>query len=325
MKKITLIILLLMGMLAFAQTNYNFSFDNQPYQHLTDPVSLNNGQIWDDPEFAIPLGFDFHIGEHTFDTVYIVEWGLGGILSNTPNDTGIGVELAPMWQDLIDLGYESGSSLSEIAYQTEGSPGNRITKIEWKNAGFWEDTTTSDFLNFQVWFHESTNILEYRYGPSQINNPADSFEGFSGPFVYFVTSIDFDLFDAVDMGYVLSENPASPTLIVLEPGETVNIDDVAFQGMIPNGMVYRFIPGELATENFEKNAFVFYPNPTKDYFTIYSSDDVKQVTIYNHLGQGVGILEKTNNVFDISHLSKGVYWVEIETPLGKSVKKIIKK
>src|SRR5690554_3055563 len=180
-KRLTILMLLPFAMAVQAQGNYDFESFNEPYEDLVGGISLNNGQVWDDPEFEIPLGFELKISTHQFDKLYIVSWTTGGILSSHPVDTGVLPILGLLAQDIIDLGYFSGMSQSPLSYLTEGEPGARITKIEWNNVGFIGEIITSDFINFQLWVYEGSNIVEYRYGPSQINYPQNSYEGETGP------------------------------------------------------------------------------------------------------------------------------------------------
>lgn len=322
--KLTLFLFLSMGFIINAQHNYNFTVSNEPYNDLVDSTSLNNGQIWDDPGYAIPIGFDFQIGPHIFNTIHIVDWSVGGVLSSNANDVGVAPLLSPIAQDIIDLGFWGGTSQSNVSYKTEGTIGSQILKIEWNNAGFvGSGSPNTDFMNFQLWFYESTNVVEYRYGPNQINNPQNSFEGETGPIVLFIPSIDLDTDMLEEDAYLLSGDPSNPTVVVVEPGNEPK-DINALQGMIPNGTVYTFTPQNLSVDNFENFEFVIYPNPAKDYFQIHTKAGEYQVHIYNNLGQRVKHVANSRGIIDVSNLSSGIYFVEIETIFGKSTKKLFK-
>ncbi len=306
---------------ANAQSVYNFETENSTYVNLTGSTSLNNGDVWDDPGYTIPLGFNFSFGTYTFSTIYILEWSVGGVLSSDPVDGGIVPLFVPIGQDLIDLGFSSGISQSNISYKTEGTAGSRILKIEWNNVGFYEDSTESDFMNFQLWLYEGTNTVEFRYGPSEINNPSESFEGETGPQISLITSFNIDLQQLDDTAYFLSGNPTNPTVIVLNPGQTIVLSYL--QGMMPNGTVYRFLRQPLSIEDFSKVDFQIYPNPALDYLNIKTQSTNYNVTIYNSLGQKVNATLSENRI-DISNLSDGIYFIKIETETGSAARKFIK-
>src|SRR5690554_3244922 len=205
--KLSILLCLSASLFLSAQNNYSFNATNEPYNDLVGSTSLNNGQIWDDPGYAIPLGFDFQLSTHVFNTIHIVDWSTGGVLSSTPSPAGIIPVLLPIGQDIIDRGYVWGVSQSNLSYKIEGAAGSEILKIEWSNVGFWDDMTGNDFMNFQIWLHKGTNIIEYRYGPSSVNNPYGSFEGETGPNVALFPKIDIiagKLYD--DNAYVLSDD-----------------------------------------------------------------------------------------------------------------------
>jgi hypothetical protein len=69
--------------------------------------------------------------------------------------------------------------------------------------------------------------------------------------------------------------------------------------------------------------FNFYPNPTKNQFTIQLdySDILENVNIYNNLGQLVLTSQKV--IVNTTTLSAGLYVVELETNKGKGSKKLI--
>jgi hypothetical protein len=304
-----------------AQSIYEFETENTAYQNLVGSTSLNNGDVWDDPAYTIPMGFDFKISSHTFSTIYIVGWSVGGVLSSSPLDNGTFPAFLPIGQDIESRIDFNGISTSPISYITEGSVGNRILKIEWNNVGFYDDSTENDFMNIQMWLYESTNIIEYRYGSNTINNPNESFEGLSGPLVTLATSINIEEDELVDNGYVVEGNPANPTVAVVAPGDFYDGDYL--QGGIPAGMIYRFIPQSLSVENFKQNIFEIFPNPSSGILNIKTLSNDYNFRIYNSLGQVMNTTLVKNRI-DISNLSNGIYFIKLETETGSATKKFIK-
>lgn len=89
-----------------------------------------------------------------------------------------------------------------------------------------------------------------------------------------------------------------------------------------------FNPDELGIESVErynKETIIIYPNPTKDLINIVSSDEVKEVTIYNSLSQRVYSrkLKGKDIEINVSNFSKGSYIVDIKTDKGNIRKKFI--
>ena len=79
----------------------------------------------------------------------------------------------------------------------------------------------------------------------------------------------------------------------------------------------------LSSDNYVLFKFNIYPIPIKDIITIELKDNliVKNISIYNTLGKN--IMSSKKLVFKTSNLSKGIYFIKIETNKGKAVKKII--
>lgn len=69
-----------------------------------------------------------------------------------------------------------------------------------------------------------------------------------------------------------------------------------------------------------------YPNPTNDLLHIKSDQKIASVKIYNIAGQQFNAKNTTEKTLDVSHLTKGIYFVELSLQNGEIVtKKIIKK
>src|SRR5690606_15361267 len=79
----------------------------------------------------------------------------------------------------------------------------------------------------------------------------------------------------------------------------------------------------LSNNEFVQQNFNIYPNPTSDVLNISLENNLvlEHVTIYNNLGQVVKTA--TENVIDVSHLAKGLYFVEVTTNQGKATKKVV--
>ncbi len=66
--------------------------------------------------------------------------------------------------------------------------------------------------------------------------------------------------------------------------------------------------------------FKFYPNPTDGIINVTIS--VQKISIFNYYGRKV--LEVSTPTFDISSLRSGIYFMEVETVNGKTIRKIVR-
>ncbi len=95
-----------------------------------------------------------------------------------------------------------------------------------------------------------------------------------------------------------------------------------------NAYLLKFYPNgrlSLASVEPDKTAIILYPNPTKDFINIVSSDEIKEITIYNSLSQNVySKKHKGKDIeLNVSNFSKGNYIADIKTEKGNIRKKFI--
>lgn len=79
----------------------------------------------------------------------------------------------------------------------------------------------------------------------------------------------------------------------------------------------------LSNQNEQKIEFKIYPNPTSDYLNIHSEEPILDVIIFNV--QGRQVLKSNQNRLDVSHLTSGIYLIEVKTNSGKDTSKFIKR
>ena len=130
------------------------------------------------------------------------------------------------------------------------------------------------------------------------------------------------------MTFVIQEDLAGKTDGVVEL--LLKITNV--KALDNNGNVINTKSGE-ASANIEigtgikdvvGNALSLYPNPSDDFIKIRSSLEVEilAVQIVSLLGVKAD-LSYTNNLIDVSAITPGIYFVEIQTSLGKVLKKVV--
>ena len=124
--------------------------------------------------------------------------------------------------------------------------------------------------------------------------------------------------------------PYTGTWYNLMDNTSINVTDVAAPISIPAGefRIYGNKVASLAIADYERTEGIYlYPNPASDYFTL--NTDTAKVQIYSITGQLVknfNTIESKEHQFNISDLSKGVYFVKAfndnnEVQVMKFVKK----
>lgn len=207
---------------------YSLTTLSEPYEDLTGAVSINNGELWDDPTYSIPIGFAFELNGNTITSLEFQ--GVGALLAATTADPDVATAVFPFEMDMIDRGDLGGESQSPLSYKLEGSPGSRILKVEWNNAGSfseWLDGTQNMYINLQLWLYEGSNKIEFRFGDNLVDNPA-LFYGGEGIFMG-VTDIN-------DPGGFFI-NPHFFTGDIGQP--ELSASDVTIEGTPSSGTVYR--------------------------------------------------------------------------------------
>lgn len=79
----------------------------------------------------------------------------------------------------------------------------------------------------------------------------------------------------------------------------------------------------VSTKAFDRSSVKVYPNPTEGLFRIEGVQDLRQVTIYNIVGEEIMTFNVTSErSYDISNLSSGFYLVKLIRENGKIAKTI---
>ena len=320
-KRYLLASILIFGCIFSNAQVYNFSVTTGTFTFLVNSTSLNNGQVWDDPEYTIPLGFSFKYFDTTVTQLYLDDWGLGAELTTNNTESGSYGVIIPFGPDIMDRGSKFGgmtteTSESNISYETTGSAGSRICKIEWKNVGFYgdiePDDISSDFANFQLWIYEGTNNLEVHFGPSSISDPTTTYEFLSGPNVALYPSYNFDSSDLDEKGYELSGDADNPSMVEVNFAYENNLD-----GTVSNGKIFKFTNTSASTPKLKSmNQISLLPNPAKSNFNILLKNKnltEGKVEILNSIGQNVLTSSMLQEPINIEDLTTGVYSVILYT------------
>jgi hypothetical protein len=297
---------------------YNFSVHSGTYSDLIGSISLNNNMTWDDPDYVVNLPFQFILNGNNSVTSLVFD-GLGSDLSGYNMPGSFSDYLLPFSCDLIDRGYESGTSLSPLSYKVEGNTGSRIVKIEWKNVGSYaEGDPYNMFINFQLWLYEGTNVFELHFGQNNITDP--------NTFYYFETGANIgilsynEMLDSLFNINLLNGPATSPQLTaLLEP----------INGTPANGTIYRFSPVtlDISAISAVSSSVSLYPNPAGDIVEIFNpGKEITQVYFHDQTGRLVMITSVSpgSQSIDVSGLSGGLYIITFTDDNYKPVKFIKK-
>ena len=307
--------------LTHAQMPYNVTTANEAYVPLSNATSISNGILWSDTsDFTIPLGFSFPIENSTINSLTFSQSSLF-----MPGLNGTQSGFAMLGTSLQDRNYPGGTPQSPIQYVTSGTTGNRIFKLEIKNAGFTNERekydTDNDFINVQVWFYESNKSVEFRFGPSSVSHFDDYFEN-KVPLGY-MKNLDMSTFNFQKF-YCLKGNPAAPGMDTL-----VNLNTpTGFDTYPASGMVYRFIPkgGTTAIDPVAKvNLGKIYPVPATETLFIESKASRYEILSLTGSKLSAGILSSGRQQVSLQHLSPGMYLIRLsnekkETDVQRFVK-----
>ena len=321
MKRIILIPVLFLSLVTFAlPTGWVVTVSNQTYQHLSNPTVAPLTAGWDDPSIIIPLGFTHTAAGVSTNTLYIdSNNSVGSEVATSLAMTG-GVNLYSILIDPIDRATYSGNAPSSISYQTTGSAGSKVAKIQWRNIGFNGEksdvSSLNDSTNFQMWFYESDGSVEYRFGQSSITDFERDVESTKLP-LGFVTNLNFTT-KAFDWFYYLAA--LSPVAHDSLDSISISMSDFGVSNYPANGTVIRFGPAWATGVNDGvklNDNVVLYPTLVHDIMKIDFDNNT-------HIGTGVSVFDmsgkvvlsqkqlKANNIIETSYLHRGNYILQLK-------------
>jgi hypothetical protein len=326
--------IVLMTFVSNAQDNPYFELfvSSSSYAQLENSTSLNQGLVWDDPDWSLPIGFDFEYLGYNFDSLLFYGYDAYGaeLLFKNVSDGSPDCQISAYMLDLIDSEFDNnGKAASDVRYVLEGTPGSQIFKLEWSNVAFYNDDFTSTNytmrMNFQVWLFEQDNAIEFHYGPS-LNLDNNVIQDYTGIPVTFIRNYVEVPAYAWEGAYMLTGDPTAPTWIyAATPGD---FDNASFLTDTPvDGTVYRFIPMLVSiNEQTALRNISVYPNPASDKINInWPSEEQQLVQIFDALGRTVFTAQLNSgiNSIDVSNWESGVYTLHIQQGDSLFVEKLM--
>lgn len=296
-----------------AQSPYQFNLSNQSYQDLTGATLVPEQDSWPAQDVTIPLGFNFTFFDHTVNEVTVVPISPSLALSSFDD------EIAATSNNCVNRNLQTPTEHSVLSYNTSGSAGQRICKIEMKNFGAFsiQGTNAADYLNFQIWLYEGSNDVELHYGPSSFQDPYKVFP-YGGPRAYlWYNGNNQDYY-----GCNVANNPQNPRF-----GQ---VPDTGYLYSFPvSGTVYKFSMGTTTINETAAGNFInIYPTTVANTITINSTDaTINEVSITSLEGKQLvkqsALAENTYQV-DVASLPPGMYIMQVMADNKRTIRKFIK-
>ncbi len=242
----------------------------------------------------MPFAFKYW-GLNLGDSIYIDDYGSISV------DTYYYEEISFLGEDMNSR----GTGKSPLSYKVEGTAPNRIFKLEYRNVGFYGDLPgLADSANVQVWLYETTNVMEFRYGPNKVKTSTWSDAG------AFVGIIDTTLSKYI----ILQKDPANPTI---NNNDFANL--LTLNGMPVDGTIYKFTP----SGNNGINKVAIKINIISNRIVLPASVKINSIDIYNVNGQILQSAMSTEDI-DLAKFTHGLYLISIETQDGIITQKLIR-
>lgn len=290
---------------------YQFSAFNEPYVPLANPISLDQGLVWDDPEYFISLPFEWVIFEDTI-TEFIVGGPGSQIVQNYYTEDTIDAVI-PYFADLINV--NDSIVVSPIGYEIVGEAPNRICKIQWSNVGFYDEWMNTGLagntLSFQFWIYEGSHNLRIHFGPTFIKS-ANLFQSFGLPCVMLIDELDLAT-ETWNGMWTLTGPAENPQVVSVNTFGPMGLDSTQLLNSDPQeGQVYFF---ELLTPiGVQENSVAcisLYPNPAQSDVVFYSQQS-ETFSLLNAQGQVVDTFKSQmgQNHLNVSNLPEGLYFLK---------------
>ena len=342
MKKIyTTLLLGLLCSLAFAQNErYDFTNSMEPYEQLTNAMAVDFAPTADWADFdellELEVSFGFSVPVLGMPALEMFNFLTPDLLvTNFDEDSPDPILpfILPTTTQLQNRGVIQGNDPSEIYYQTTGTPGSQIFKLEYRDVGFANESfsvpaTQDMYTNIQVWVYESTGCIEFRYGETSITDPDLVYDGAGGSAAALARTLSSELDGGVALYVIFTTGDAqNPGVFEAENTDAeAGIDSEGFPG---NGVVYTFCPEiEVSTTNLEDNIdWEVYPNPTLDDLTIKLNDvseGTYQLIAMNGQTISTGMINSTTKKVEVTNLPSGIYMLTIQTEKGIGTKRFWK-
>ena len=313
MKHISVFTLAVLSFTASAQFPYLFEVDTAPYQSLLNSTLVPAG--WDDPEFTADLGFYFDF--NGINISQLTQYGSGTVVYSPTYPLSNGV--IPISYDIADKGLVTANDPSVIRWTTSGQLGEQVFQLEWNNCGISQEINGGtpenlSYINVTLKMYEETGVIEFHYGPSQIN------PGIQEP-CWSSLGYDFNYTTQEGQFVVTGGSSISPALSYYSSIAEI-YSAPSLTSIPPNGTIYRFTPQNTGI-NDTNGVFEFLasPNPSNSNIKVSIPSDAYW-TLRDNSGKTIHSGHATDdNILDFESLTPGTYF--LSAPRYQTLKLII--
>jgi hypothetical protein len=208
-----------------ALTAQNFSYtiakDSSSYVSLAGAEVISAGENFLNKRFSVHLPFQFNFCGSATDSLQIE--GNGFLTFN--EQEGMALVAFNNFSSRPDTSQAYSSSILSL---TEGSPGNRVVKIQFSHLAQYT-VSQNDFLDYQVWLYENGNRIEFHMG-------ANSFGGYDDlPQLLGIINRNMN---TVNKAFLISGAASGPSAQLIS-GD----DPFAYLHTVPSqGLIYKLTP-----------------------------------------------------------------------------------
>lgn len=303
----------------------SFSVLEESYSTLENDTIISEGD-WDDGYWIVPIGFTFHYMDSMYQHVFF-NGPFGGfgseLLLGEYVDNGVYDLLCPALIDVMESA--SDADISNMSYVTAGTSPNRIFKIQWGNCGVNGDANGTMRVNYQVWFYETTNSIDFRYGPSVDFDNGEV--GFTvGLPAYLGNNWNSTETGNNCEGFWMMQNAVDNPDFNFAFATDDLFSDVHLDELPPLGTVYHFEGEVQSVSDFSQGELLIYPSVALDIVRVKSDLPMNSLSVFNQVGEVV--LQKrpysASFELEVASLAAGLYTVVAESNQAYFVSRFIK-
>ncbi len=240
-------ICLLIPLAGLSQTvpSYAFQATTAAYDTVVQGTALTTIAT-DDSYAPVQLPFDFKFAETTYPqgtNFYVCSNGYITIgssgTSSTPSLTSSYSFISPLGHDL------KPGTAGVVSYAVTGTAPNQVLTIQWEQ---FQSFSGNNYYNFQVKLHETTNVIEFCYGPITVASSKSAIVG---------------LFDVINSEKLIVRGSGSWSTFTASSTVTTNTTSISTSSHPDSGLVYTFTPpivncprvSNLTASNYGPNSF----------------------------------------------------------------------